>query len=1345
MKRDFRKFYSWLLLVVMVFSMLVMQMPWAKPAYAASDENSYSNSLTKALNYHQSSNYSNATTWWDMVGIWGAGDTHKTSWDTSTTNLSGNILGIIAKGEDPSSALNERDLVSELKATQDSSTGEFPGSYGASSSDQIWAMVALDVAKTQYEQEKAVANLLTYQNSDGAFFYSTGYNTSDPDQTGMALLALANHQTSAGVTNSIAKAKAYLKGIQEDTGGFASWGTVNPNSIATVISGLVAVGEDPLSDDWQKNGKTMLDDLLTFQLENGSFCSPYSEGNSDAMATFQSLIALGDLNAQESVWQRIKESSPQENKDSSLIPVTAVFDKNSEHQADVQITMTLNGNSLENVTNSGSTLIAGDDYTVDTAGSSITIAKEYLAEQEAGTITVYFVFSAGNPQALQITISDTTQTGGGGSTQPDEESITLKVVGRDETILPTTTVPLEDGDTPYSVLVRKIGRDQVTAVGSGSSFYVSRIKGTKAGEDGPSSGWMYSINGDYPKVGAASISLEDGDAVAWRYTTNLGEDIGDSDGGGGKATSPTLDPSLPIEDNPVDLSESYSQRNQELLKDLNKVTAQQQAGARLKENTSKVSPTTTEQVVLQAADGVQLTVPPGAISHRNTPVRFTVEIGQVVTPPIADTGAIVINPLKYQRQFGIEDAAGVVQEDAIQFNAPVNISFPVESGDLPSGITTQQLAIYWWNTVKADWVKLGGVYNSLTKTLSVPTYHFSTYAVMADVSDVPKRLAGSDRFQTANVVAEQGWKAGADNVVIVNAYAFSDALAAIPLAFKLNAPILLTEENSLTPSTREEIKKMAPKKITLIGGTAVISQAIQAELENLYGADNVLRIGGSDSYSTAALIASSLGTGKAIIANGGPNCYGDALAVSSYAAYHGIPILFTDRLVLPDSTVQALAAQNVTSTIVVGGSYVIPEVITERLPGVVRYAGSDSYATATALAQELNLNMDRVYVVTGLNFADALTAGNLAAHSLSPLIMVDTTIPEATSSFLTTNKGTISELIIVGGEGVISADQENKLRALVSNLAQHQEGSITRQQVDETINHLATWEKANIQAAFAEAAPGEIIDPTVYNWPTIGLGQLERYEELSSYLAENEKSIAQDWNSLSRKVTNLARMSMAVGAAKGNPRDFGGKDLIAEIGNYSDVEAQGINGPIYALIALNSFDYDLPATAQWTPEKFLKLILDKQLSDGGFSLDGTGSSDPDITAMALQALAPYYTDSHSEVQVVVDKAIACLAALQNSEGGFEFEGTTSSESISQTMIALSALGIDIDTNPKFIKNNKTLLSSLLQFKSADGGFKHVLNGNSDKTASEQALLALASYVRLKDGKNSIYDFRPEKP
>ncbi|MHB8124722.1 MAG: cell wall-binding repeat-containing protein [Desulfitobacteriaceae bacterium] len=1009
MKRNSRNFCTWLLITAMILSTLVMQFPFAKQASAATEQ--ISQSLTKVLNYYKDNNYSNATSWWDLVGLWGAGDDKKTDWDSSKTDLNGNILGTLAKGEDPSNTLGSRNLLAELKETQDSNTG----SFNPSVNNHIWAIVALDAAKSQYDQEKAVSYLLEHQNQDGGFYYSADWNSSDPDLTGMALLALANHQASEGVTGAIEKVKAYIKGIQQDTGGFVSWGTDNPNSVATIISGLVAVGEDPLDDSWIKNGKTMLDDLLSFQLDDGSISTPYNPGQADPMATYQSLVALGDLKANKSVWQRLQEISPETNS-SVISPVTAKFDKKSSKQANIPVTITLNGNTLNMISNKGTALKAGSDYDVADEGSKITIKKGYLTKQKIGTTILDFIFSAGNSGTLTITVFNSSSGGGGTETG----SIKLAIYGKNKhVILASTNVTLESGATPYSVLAETLGEDNVTV----SNSFVSGINGLNSGDDGPLSGWMYSVNGKYLQVSAFSKTLSDGDRVVWRYTTNMGKDIGADMGGSGGGSGTSTDSEV-------------TQSNQEVLAELNDVTAQQQAEAGLPENTPAVSPDTAGQVVLKAADGVQLTVPPGAIRDQSTPVKFIVEIGKVTTPPKTDTDVRVISPLKYQRRFGIENSASAVQEDSIQedsvqFSAPIVLSIPIVVEDLPNGINAQQLAIYWWDLAKNDWVKLGGVFDQVTKTISVPVYHFSTYAVIADITGVPKRLAGPDRFQTANAVAVQGWKAGADNVVLVNAYAFSDALAAVPLAFKLNAPILLTESETLAPSILEQIQNMKPKKITLIGGTSLISQAIQDELEKVYGADNVLRYGGSDRYSTAALIAAALGTnGKAIIANGGEDHYADALAVSSYAAYNGIPILFTERTVLPDSTIQALTTQKVTSTIVVGGSFVVPEEITKRLPEGVRYGGSDSYATAVAVAEGLKLNANQVYVVTGLNFADALTAGNLAAHTSSPVIMVDSTIPEASSSYLTVHKESVSDLVIVGGEGVINADQENTLRTI---------------------------------------------------------------------------------------------------------------------------------------------------------------------------------------------------------------------------------------------------------------------------------------------------------------------------
>lgn len=466
--------------------------------------------------------------------------------------------------------------------------------------------------------------------------------------------------------------------------------------------------------------------------------------------------------------------------------------------------------------------------------------------------------------------------------------------------------------------------------------------------------------------------------------------------------------------------------NRGLLGSLRNATGEERSRAQLPAGAPDL--TNSAGATLVANDGLRVVIPQGAIAAASGTVRLNIGLGSITEPPRGSSSAVVLDPLKYQRQFELEGQAGA----PVSFNAPVVLSFPITAADLPAGIATSQLAAYLWNPDKNDWVKLGGVYDRASGSLSITTYHFSTYAVMADTGSVPGRLAGSNLYDTANAVAEQGWKLGADNIILVNAQAHADALAAIPLAYKLNAPILFTEAQELPGSTAEQIKKLAPQNIVLIGGTAVISQTLENSLGQTYGKESIIRYSGADRYDTAALIAKALGTtGGAVIANGEEGNYADALTISSYAAYSGIPILFTQRSGLPDITVRTMNDLKVEKTVVVGGESVVPVSIYQQLPGAVRYGGSDRYGTAAMIAQELKLNLNTVYVATGQRFADALVAGNLASHTLSPLILVDQGVPDAAAGFFSANRDSINNLVMVGGEGIINQAQEGQIRKTV--------------------------------------------------------------------------------------------------------------------------------------------------------------------------------------------------------------------------------------------------------------------------------------------------------------------------
>lgn len=259
-------------------------------------------------------------------------------------------------------------------------------------------------------------------------------------------------------------------------------------------------------------------------------------------------------------------------------------------------------------------------------------------------------------------------------------------------------------------------------------------------------------------------------------------------------------------------------------------------------------------------------------------------------------------------------------------------------------------------------------------------------------------------------------------------------------------------------------------------------------------------------------------------------------------------------------------------------------------------------------------------------------------------------------------------------------------------------------------------------------------------WLVIALARSGR-DVPDSYYDSVVKAVQSAKGQLSdKKSTEYARTILALTAIGKDPTDVGGYDLLARLADMDDVTYQGINGAIFALLALDSGKYDVPAAAeggtQVTRDGLVAYILAQQLSDGGWALSGT-SADPDVTAMALQALAPYRTGDET-VDAAVDKGVQLLSDMQLSDGGYSSWGTLNSESCAQVLIALAALGIDPVSDSRFVKNGLTVLDALLAY-AVSGGFRHTVDGEADAIATEQALCALTAYARLLDGKTALYD------
>ena len=248
-----------------------------------------------------------------------------------------------------------------------------------------------------------------------------------------------------------------------------------------------------------------------------------------------------------------------------------------------------------------------------------------------------------------------------------------------------------------------------------------------------------------------------------------------------------------------------------------------------------------------------------------------------------------------------------------------------------------------------------------------------------------------------------------------------------------------------------------------------------------------------------------------------------------------------------------------------------------------------------------------------------------------------------------------------------------------------------------------------------------------------------------SYYAAVLSTVAEEKGVLSTtKYTEYSRVILALAAIGRYGGDVDGYDLLTPLSDYDKTIKQGLTGPAYALIALDSLGYAMSenkaSKTKATREMYVSYLLSRQLSDGGWSLGGK-SADPDTTAMVLQALANYKTETAAAA--AIDKAVTRLSALQNAAGGYESWGAENSESTAQVLLALCALGVNADDS-RFVKSDHTLTDALLAY-TAGGGFSHTPGGGVNEMATEQALCALAAVKRQRDGQTAFFNMTDALP
>jgi len=352
------------------------------------------------------------------------------------------------------------------------------------------------------------------------------------------------------------------------------------------------------------------------------------------------------------------------------------------------------------------------------------------------------------------------------------------------------------------------------------------------------------------------------------------------------------------------------------------------------------------------------------------------------------------------------------------------------------GVHTASFYVVRWSNVPAVLAETGFLSNRAERALLCSSSYQSKLArgiadgiqafAARQVTEPYQRHWGPTRYDTAAAVSSAGWPSGVPAVVLASGTTFSDALVAGPLATKLGGPILTTSGTALAPSVYRELARLAPRRIVVVGNRASVPDAVVAKAATAAGLDSsaVERIDGADRYAVSLAVARKVVTSETtsvVVVTG--TGFADALSIVASASERGEPILLAAPTGLSDEAIALIHGGPGRSVTVVGGPAVMPASVMRGVP-FTRIAGADRYATNWAVfnARYGVQSRTRPILVSGVQFADALVAGPLAAAGGRPLLLVGhATVSKDLRPWVYANRDTTMDVDVVGGPAAVTA------------------------------------------------------------------------------------------------------------------------------------------------------------------------------------------------------------------------------------------------------------------------------------------------------------------------------------
>ena len=293
------------------------------------------------------------------------------------------------------------------------------------------------------------------------------------------------------------------------------------------------------------------------------------------------------------------------------------------------------------------------------------------------------------------------------------------------------------------------------------------------------------------------------------------------------------------------------------------------------------------------------------------------------------------------------------------------------------------------------------------------------------------RLAGPDRFAASADVSRRNFSPGVATVYVANGLNFPDALSGAPVAARDGAPILLVSPTTLPASIAQEIDRLNPGRIVVLGGVNSVSASVLNDLQ-AFTPTRIERLAGADRFvASAGISARNFGLGASTVYVASGMNFPDALSGAPVAARDQGPILLVTPTSIPESIARELERLKPARIVILGGVNSVSAQVATDLAGfsdsIARRAGLDRFvASATVSAQAFSVNTNTVYVANGLNFPDALSGAPVAAQSGAPILLVTpTAIPGSIAAEL--RRLNPREIVVLGGTNSVSSTVEKDL------------------------------------------------------------------------------------------------------------------------------------------------------------------------------------------------------------------------------------------------------------------------------------------------------------------------------